>query len=232
LLDYNITTTQEAAMKTLAIVSQKGGCGKTTLAVHLAAYARQQRLHPAIVDLDPQGSAYKWNARRTENDPQSPRLDAIQSDADKLATLQKIGRENRVDLLILDTAPHANKAAALAIQSADAVLIPCRPATFDLDAMLSTLEIVRASGKPAAIVLNAARRSKRKIAEARAALEAIDALILQTVMHDWVALEDALIDGRAVHEYDPQGKAAEEVALLYRDITMLLDRKQPKEKAA
>jgi chromosome partitioning protein len=173
-----------------------------------------------------------WNARRTENDPQSPRLDAIQSDADKLAALQKIGRENRVDLLILDTAPHANKAAALAIQSADAVLIPCRPATFDLDAMLSTLEIVRASGKPAAIVLNAARRSKRKIAEARAALEAIDALILQTVVHDWVALEDALIDGRAVHEYDPQGKAAEEVALLYRDITMLLDRKQPKEKAA
>ena len=209
-------------MQILAIVSQKGGCGKTTLAVHLAAFARQQGLHPALVDLDPQASAFKWNARRGEQDEHSPKLDATQGNADKLAYFKKLGDDNRIDLLILDTAPHSNRDAALAAQIADAVLIPCRPATFDLDAMVSTLEIVRATGKPAAIVLNAARRGKRKVAEAREALEGIGATVLQTVVHDWVALEDALTDGRAVHEYDPEGKAAEEVALLYRDITMLL----------
>ena len=219
-------------MKTLAIVSQKGGCGKTTLAVHLAAFARLQGLHPAIVDLDPQASAYKWNSRRMENDATSPRLDAIQSSADKLTAMQQLADENRVDLLLLDTAPHANKAAALAAQCADAVLIPCRPATFDLDAMLSTWEIVKATGKPAAIVLNAARRNKRKVAEAREALASIGATVLQTVMHDWVALEDALTDGRAVHEYEPTGKAAEELALLYRDVTMLLGDKITKERTA
>ena len=219
-------------MRTLAIVSQKGGCGKTTLAVHLATYARQQGLHPALVDLDPQNSAYKWNARRTENDAHSPKLDATQSTADKLAHLKKLAIENAIDLLILDTAPHANREAALAVQLADGVLIPCRPATFDLDAMISTLEIVRATGKPAAIVLNAARRGKRKTTEAREALESIGATVLDTVVHDWVALEDALVDGRAVHEYDPQGKAAEEVALLYRDITMLLATTQRKERSA
>ena len=76
------------------------------------------------------------------------------------------------------------------------------------------------------------RRGKRKIAEAREALESIGATVLNTVVHDWVALEDALIDGRAVHEYDPQGKAAEEVALLYRDVTMLFATNQPKARKA
>lgn len=196
-------------MKILAIISQKGGCGKTTLAVHLASYARMQKRYPAIVDLDPQASAFKWNTRRAEQDPVSPRLDATRSATDKLETLKKIALENGIDLLILDTAPHSNKDAALAAQIADAVLIPCRPATFDLDAMVSSLEIV----------LNAARRGKRKIAEAREALEQIGAKVLKTVVHDWVALEDSLVDGRAVHEYDPEGKAAEELASLYQDIT-------------
>ena len=219
-------------MQTLAIVSQKGGCGKTTLAVHLAAFARQQGLHPALVDIDPQASAFKWNARRGEQDENSPKLDAIQGTADKLAQLKQLGEENGIDLLILDTAPHSNRDAALAAQIADAILIPCRPATFDLDAMVSTLEIVRATGKPSAVVLNAARRGKRKVAEAREALEGIGATVLPTVVHDWVALEDALTDGRAVHEYEPEGKAAEEVALLYRDITMLFVTNKRKEGSA
>ena len=219
-------------MRILAIISQKGGCGKTTLAVHLAAYARQQGLHPALVDLDPQRSAFKWNARRGADDPHSPKLDATEGHADKLDYLKALGVENGIDLLILDTAPHANREAALAAQIADAILIPCRPATFDLDAMLSTWEIVKGTGKPAAIVLDAARRGKRKIAEAREALESIGATVLNTVIHDWVALEDALIDGRAVHEYDPQGKAAEEVALLYCDVTMMFVTNQPKARKA
>ena len=62
-------------MKTLAILAQKGGSGKSTIAVHLAAYARYQKIRPALIDLDPQGSAYDWNQGRAEDDPHSPRLD-------------------------------------------------------------------------------------------------------------------------------------------------------------
>lgn len=216
-------------MKTLAIISKKGGCGKTTIAVHLAAYARQQGLTPAIIDLDEQASAYKWNERRGIGNALSPQLDATRpKNADSLPELHKLAEAQAIDLLIIDTAPHANRDAALAAQIADAVLIPCRPATFDLDAMVSTLEIIKASQKPYAIVFNAARHGQRKLAEARAALEEINEHPLENVIHDWVALEDALIDGRAVHEYDPEGKAANEVALIYRDVTMLLVTNQPK----
>ena len=206
-------------MKTLAIISQKGGSGKSTLAVHLAAYALKKGLRPALIDLDPQKSAMKWNDRRKEAGAQ---LEVTTGTPDQLKGFKDLAAKTGVDLLIVDTAPHANDAAAIAADLADAILIPCRPATFDLDAMLSTWGLAQAAGKPAAIILNACRRGKRKITNARAALQAIGATVLEPVIWDWVALEDALIQGFAVHEYEPEGKATEDVSLLYRDVTMLL----------
>ena len=65
-------------MKTLAIIAQKGGSGKTTLAVHLAVCATRHKLKTALIDLDPQASAYHWNAsrERTFRTPLEP-LDSI-----------------------------------------------------------------------------------------------------------------------------------------------------------
>jgi len=85
-------------MKTLAIMSQKGGSGKTTLAVHLAAYAVGQKIKTALIDLDPQASAYKWNERRTEDDPQSPKLDAIKGTVTQLAGFLKLAEHNGIAL--------------------------------------------------------------------------------------------------------------------------------------
>jgi len=224
-------------MRTLAIISQKGGSGKSTIAVHLAAYARSKNLHPAIVDLDPQASAHQWNSLRAENDPKSPKLEAIRSTADKLAALQKIGIENGVDLLIVDTAPHSDKAAALTAQLADGILVPCRPSLFDLNAIASTFQIIAATKKPAAVVLNAAPRGKLA-EEAREAIEAQGIKVLPTILQNRAAYSHAVIDGRAVHEYEPDGKAAQEIAALYCDIAILValpqERKnaRKKEKAA
>ena len=61
-------------MKTLAIIAQKGGSGKSTIAVHLAAYANSRKIRASLIDLDPQGSAYDWNEGRADNDPHSPKL--------------------------------------------------------------------------------------------------------------------------------------------------------------
>jgi chromosome partitioning protein len=133
-------------MKILAIIAQKGGSGKTTLSVHMAVCAARQNLHTALIDLDPQGSAHDWNESRAEGD----KLDAIKANPGQLAALLKQARAAGADLVIVDTSPHSDSAAAIAAQLADLVLIPCRPARFDLKAIGSTAQIASLAKTPAA----------------------------------------------------------------------------------
>jgi chromosome partitioning protein len=217
-------------MKTLAIMSQKGGSGKTTLAVHLAAYAVGQKIKTALIDLDPQASAHKWNERRTADDPKSPKLDAVKGTVAQLPGFLKLAEENGLALVIIDTAPHSNSAAAIVAQRADFIVMPCRPALFDLDAIASTVEIVTSAETPAAVVLNAIPRGKLAD-EARAALEGQGITVLPSAIHQRAAYSHAVIDGRAVHEYEPKGKAAEEISGLYGNISRILDLHTGKRKA-
>src|SRR5271169_6703864 len=136
-------------MKTIAIVSQKGGAGKTTLAVHLATAAAAAGHSAAIIDLDPQGTAASWSDRRTAEAPE-----VVSGQAVRLPALVSAARENGAIFLVLDTAPNADQTASLAARAADLVLIPCRPARFDLEAIETTLLLTRAAGKPAYVVLN------------------------------------------------------------------------------
>ena len=217
-------------MKTLAIMSQKGGSGKTTLAVHLAAYAVGQKIKTALIDLDPQASAYKWNERRTEDDPKSPKLDVVKGTVAQLAGFLTLAEDNGLALVVIDTAPHSNSAAAMVAQRADFVLMPCRPALFDLDAIASTVEIVTSAEASAAVVLNAAPRGKLAD-EARTALEGQGITVFPSAIYQRAAYSHAVIDGRAVHEYEPEGKAAEEIAGLYGNISKLLGLYTGKRKA-
>ena len=143
-------------MKTIAIIAQKGGSGKSTIAVHLAAYAHSQNIYPALCDLDPQGSAYDWNQGRIENDSKSPKLDFIRAKESELALVKKMSEDKGVKFLIIDTAPHSNKDAAQAAKLADFVLMPCRPSRFDLKALITTAEIAKLSNTAAAVVINQA----------------------------------------------------------------------------
>jgi chromosome partitioning protein len=201
-------------MKTLAIIAQKGGSGKTTVAVHLAICATRQGRKTALIDLDPQASAYKWNESR----PEGRKLDAIQAEAKQLASLLNQAKAGGVDMVIVDTAPHSNAAAALAAQAADFVLIPCRPARFDLDAIESTVQITQAAKTPAAVVINAAPRG-RLADEAREALTEQGITVFDSVLQHRASYSHAVIDGRSVHEYEPDGKAAAEIDELYNQIT-------------
>ena len=201
-------------MKTLAIIAQKGGSGKTTVAVHLAICATRQGRKTALIDLDPQASAYKWNESR----PEGRKLDAIQAEAKQLASLLNQAKAGGVDMVIVDTAPHSNAAAALAAQAADFVLIPCRPARFDLDAIESTVQITQAAKTPAAVVINAAPRG-RLADEAREALTEQGITVFDSVLQHRASYSHAVIDGRSVHEYEQDGKAAAEIDELYNQIT-------------
>lgn len=216
------------SMKTLAMISQKGGSGKTTIAVHVAVCAAQRKLKTAIIDIDPQRSAYQWNQSR----PDGMKLDAVTANASQLAALLAKAKAGGIDLAIIDSAPHSDSEAAIAAQLADYVLIPCRPARFDLDAIASTVDIAKAANTPAAVVINAAPRG-RLADEARAALQRQGVTVLDLVLHQRAAYSHAVIDGRSVHEYEPEGKAAAEIDDLYHHITRLYgDAKKRKGKAA
>lgn len=204
-------------MKTLAIIAQKGGSGKTTLAVHIAVCAALHERKAALIDLDPQHNAYGWNESRAEE----RKLDAVWGNASQLAGLLQQAKTAGIDLAIIDTAPHSNSDAAMTAQLADLVLIPCRPARFDLDAITSTIEITRLAKTPAAVVINAAPRGKLA-EEARSALERHGVKVLNAVIHQRAAYSHAVIDGRSVHEYEPDGKAAAEIDALYNTLTNYL----------
>jgi chromosome partitioning protein len=215
-------------MKTLAIISQKGGSGKTTIAVHMAVCAAQRNIKTALIDIDPQHSAFSWNESR----PEDRKLDAVAADASQLAALLQEAHAAGVELTIIDTAPHSTGEAAVAAKLADYILIPCRPARFDLDAIASTLEIAKAANTPAAVVINSAATRGPLADEARAALTRQGATVVETVLHQRVAYSHAVIDGRGVHEYEPGGAAAAEIDDLYNHITRLYGLTERKRKAA
>lgn len=198
-------------MKTLAIVSQKGGSGKTTLAVHLAVAAERKKKRVAIIDLDPQASALEWYSRRTAETPE-----VITATAEQLPVLLKQAEANGADLAIIDTAPHSDRAATIAASLADLVLIPCRPSAFDIAAMEKTLSILKltAAKDRAAIVLNAAPPRGGQVDEAETGLAEL-ARVVPVRMHHRAAYAYAVNDGRSVEEFDPYSKAAEEIRELF-----------------
>src|SRR5215213_8724905 len=148
-------------MKVVAVVSQKGGSGKTTLAVHLATCAHLSGQKVALIDLDPQATARRWGDRRDAEGPE-----VVSDHPSRLAALLEAARTNGADLVVVDTAPNADQAALGAARAADLVLIPCRPGAFDLEAIEATLDLATIAKKPASVVLNAVPNRGRLSTEA------------------------------------------------------------------
>ena len=95
-------------------------------AKHLAALAAESQ-KVMVMDLDPQGSALEWASRRGDRPP-----DITAAHPASLAKEIERGREDGYILTVIDTAPHADHVALQAARAADLVVIPCRPATFDI----------------------------------------------------------------------------------------------------
>ena len=198
-------------MKIIAIISQKGGAGKTTLAVHLATAAAAAGRSVAIIDLDPQATAASWGDRRRADAPE-----VVSGQAVRIPALVNAAEDNGADFLVLDTAPNADQTASLAARAADLVLIPCRPAAFDLEAIETTLLLAKAAGKPAYVVLNAVPPRSFIGKEASAGLVGRGAQVAPIQLSHRAAFAHGVIDGRTAQEFEPNGKAAQEIEHLYR----------------
>jgi chromosome partitioning protein len=198
-------------MKKLTFFSQKGGSGKTTLAVHTAVAAQESGERVVIVDVDPQESTATWGNARNKKVPT-----IISADAASLDDVMKAARHDAMTLCILDTAPHASPDAARTAEIADLVIIPCRPTAFDVAAAPAAVEIVRAAGKPAVFVLSACPFRAREIAESRELLKIHGLPIAPVEIVDRRAFARAIATGRAVTEFDSDGKAAKEIRSLWK----------------
>ena len=109
-------------MQTIAVIAQKGGAGKTTLALGLAVAAMQDKKTAAVIDTDPQATATNWTDRR---DAETPWV--VASPVARIKQAIAAALSQGVELLLIDTPPHASQEAAEAARVADLVLIPVRP---------------------------------------------------------------------------------------------------------
>jgi chromosome partitioning protein len=137
-------------MTIIAIVSQKGGSGKTTLSVNLAAAAEAAGAIALIIDTDPQATASQWGAWRADKAPE-----VIDSAPPRIQAKVDAAQRQGATFIVIDTPPHADSAASRAVEVADLVLIPCRPSAFDLAAIKTTVSLVRLFDKPAYVVFTA-----------------------------------------------------------------------------
>lgn len=209
-------------MKTVAILSEKGGAGKTTLTVHLATAAQLAGLPTAIIDLDPQASAADWADSR--NMPP----EALAIPPARLASVLDKLRGGGCRFVVIDTGRDSNNAGYTAAQAADMVLIPCRVGRFDIRALSRTLDLAKLAGKPAHLIFNdLAPRAARMRAEAVDALAPMGCLIAPVQLSHRAAFRDAPMSGQTAQEVEPGGAAAAEVVAVFAWISDTLGLHHP-----
>ena len=193
-------------MHVLSLVTQKGGTGKSTLAVSLGVAAQESGLKVSVLDTDPQGTASAWSSRRPSDTPEvEPATSA--SLASRVSALER----NGYDLAIVDTPGVPTAGAATAMREADLCLIPVRPSIADVEAARPTVQFLVEREKAFAFVLNqcpGGGRTSRTTGAFRG-LQMIGCVCEPTVAlrSDHV---DALAFGLGVTEHARKGKAAAE----------------------
>jgi len=199
-------------LKTIAIASQKGGSGKTTLAVHIATKAAQAGYESAVVDTDPQATAAAWSDWRGDFLPV-----VVTSPPARLGRTIASAAKNGVDFVVIDTPPHADAAAREAIKAADIVLVPTKPRAFDLAALEPVAELVSYAKKPAFVVLNSVPAGATVLTEeAKDAAKEIGLDICPVQLGDRAAFHRSSAKGETASESEPDGKAAGEIEALWK----------------
>lgn len=203
-------TCQREDVKTIVLLSQKGGSGKTTLSLNLAIAAANAKLSTVVIDLDPQQSASRWARLRKDDNPV-----IISGHAPNLAALLAKARDGGADLAIIDTAPKSESASLTAAKAADLILIPCQPSSLDLDAVADSVNIAKLSGRPAAFVLNGCKAGSSLTEMAAEALSDYRLPIAPIRIGSRVAFVKSLTEGKGVVEYEPTGRSAQEIRHLF-----------------
>ena len=185
-------------MQIFALISQKRGAGKSTLARQLAVLAGEEGAS-ILIDRDPQETTTKWWQRRQDLQPMPAHPDLLDLDGTTLTDAVAALRKRTNGVAFVDTRPAVAEPEAEAARVADLVIVPVRPSPDDLEAVGETLKILRRLGKRVVIVVNAAKNEVRA-RDARAALSRYPVPVCPTHVADRAVYLDASLEGRGVGE--------------------------------
>lgn len=196
-------------MTVISFITQKGGSGKTTLAINCGVVASQKGKRVLILDMDAQATAETWYQDREDDKPQVIRL----APAD-LERALRAARERGFDVVLIDTPGRDEPGAAAAVRVSDFCVIPCRPSPADMKATPPTVETIRRLDKRAAFVLTQTPPRSFRNREAEQGLSVLGVVCpVRIVLRN--VYQDAQGAGLGVTEYEPEGKAAAEVRELW-----------------
>ena len=200
--------------KVITISQQKGGSGKTTLAVHLAlAFIKFHNFKVAIVDTDPQGSLGKWFMVRSEKKIPNDNLTF------KTASLWGAQYESKTlkkdhDIVIIDTPPKIESDARPSIEASDLVLIQMTPSHVDFWATEGIIEIAKKAKKKIMIQVNRANQRSKMVIKTNEYIKSINVPAVETIIGHRQIYASSMGEGKTAMEKQKKGKAAEEIKKL------------------
>jgi chromosome partitioning protein len=208
------------AAKVITIAQQKGGAGKTTLAAQLAVAFAAEGKRVAIVDIDPQASLADWHRLRDGAQVRYP-LDMSEVAGYRVSTeLSRV--KDSYDIVVVDSPPHAETEAKLAIRAADLVLVPVQLSPMDIWATGPTVQLARAAGVPVLLVLNRVPPRANIVQIMRGQLAEQELPVAQSTIGNRVAFAESMLEGLTVLESDPRSAAAAEIDALKQEIAAQL----------
>ncbi|MEJ1995037.1 MAG: ParA family partition ATPase [Limibacillus sp.] len=204
--------------KVITVAQQKGGAGKTTIAAHLAIALTAAKKKVAVVDIDPQQSLTMWYRMREERFGDAGAgvlVNQVKGWRTK-NEVEKLARDH--DIVLIDSPPHMETEARVAVRAADLVVVPVQPSPMDVWATRPTLEMAADEKSPVLMVLNRVPPRANLTGEMLAEMKKLGASVARTRIGNRVVFASALSEGRAVGEVQPSGKAAKEIAALAKEI--------------
>ncbi|MEM9053872.1 MAG: AAA family ATPase [Pseudomonadota bacterium] len=202
-------------MNIVSLIAQKGGVGKTTLATCLAVQAVEDGKRVLVIDLDPQATACFWSDVRKK--PDDPAVMSIQPV--RLPAVLKAAEDAGTDLVVIDGAAVSKEVAYSAAEVADLVLIPFKAAVFDINSVAQTVQTVKQVGSNFALVLTFVPPQGKETSEAQGIAKQLGSNFCPVLIGNRKAYFRAQSTGQAVQEYEPDGKAADEIRDLYAFVT-------------
>lgn len=198
----------------ITIAQQKGGAGKTTLAIHLALAWAVSGRRVAIIDIDPQASVSTWfRVRHERNEAGEAPIEAVAVGGWRVAGEVERQARNH-DIVLVDSPPHAETEARIAVRAGRLVLVPVQPSPMDFWATKPTLDLARAEKVPALLVLNRVPARANLTGAMLEAFRSLDVPLADAQIGNRVALAAALNAGQGILEYDPSSIAAAEITAL------------------